>query len=676
MARFLCVAFLAGCGGGGVESEAPLATAHEGGGKVHRPVQEPLAARANPLGDGGLCFELTQPFAGEANPSAPENRGGGHGAFDVIATDMDLDGDPDVLINWHLSDLELYENKGSSFRIMNDPEADRSGLDDQFGVHSLSADWDGPPEDSEKEWPQGIYVWQDTRMAWAMWLVAPASGPPRELSVTCNETLRVTGLEGEDELDGRKKTLRITLVPGQAPRRIGLINQFPTAALRISQEGSPSGTLAYWVGADLTKVEAPNLELRKSDPHGMAWVQAISGPRPDLVVIRGGNRGTLAPPDLPKSNRVFVGQDSGLAFAQVDPALAPRDFARGRGLEWVDVNNDGSLELSLANRSSPNGLWFQRQGGDEQSGFFENRAKVLGLATLDAQFSAWMDVDSDGWQDQLQLRGKRLVLMRNQGGEKFEELDAEALGLVIPSAFRLKQEGFETTCLSILDVDGDGALDVWLSSLGQARTHVVFRAVGDGFENVTKSLGLANLKGTGATVRCDLDNDGFVDVLALGTDPMVLHNQAGKRFERIPLATWFPNLPQGEGISDPIRAATAADVDGDGRMDWVLVSRTRFVAMNRTENGNHCLRVHLTQEVQGNRLEPMGTLVRVLCSGGGIRVARYGSARRSHVSQTLGALRFGIPQGSLPERIEVRWPGTVEWESYDPPQGWDLHLQR
>ena len=55
-------------------------------------------------------------------------------AFDVVAADMDVDGDVDVLVNWHhLVRMELFENVAGRFELVNPLERDETGLFDNPG---------------------------------------------------------------------------------------------------------------------------------------------------------------------------------------------------------------------------------------------------------------------------------------------------------------------------------------------------------------------------------------------------------------------------------------------------------------------------------------------------------------------------------------------------------------
>lgn len=606
-----------------------------------------------------FSFVLDNAFHGDGLTIRPASRVGGYGAFDVAAADMDLDGDMDVFINWHLGGLELCENTGTRFEVLNTPEADVSGVGELPGVPSLFARR-GATLGEVGELPPGIHVWHENALVWSLCLVPPAEGPTRTLAVRSNERFRkVEGLLDGESLHADRERLRLTLVPGGPVRLLHLASEFPSADLRLRQEETAIALWPYYVGRTPTRFDGPRVQLRKPDPHGIAWVQALGSAEPELIITRGGNRGTLKDPDPPKSNRVFVFKGDGMVYEQLDPQRAPLDHSRGRSVEWVDVNNDGVNELSIGNKDSPNALWFL-DGQDDVSGsgaVFVDRAAQLDLDHQLGDASAWFDLDGDGLQDQLVLYRYLLRVSLNRGDAGFEMATGSSFGLDLGSPFEERSAGFDKTCISVFDFDGDGALDVWLSSLGTEGFHKVFRRAGASFVDVTEALGLSELTGTGSTVRLDVDNDGFIDVLALGETPLLLWNRGGLRFDQVPLPEVAPGV-SGDGSREGLLfAATAADFDGDGHTDLVLVGQSRQIAQNRTANDNQHLIVHLRDD----RVEPVGTLVRVHTEDGRAHVQRYGSASRSFVSQTLPPLHFGIAAETRVTKLEVLWPGDIVW---------------
>lgn len=619
--------------------------------------------------DSVVSFALEQPFQGNGLTIKLARHVGGYAAFDVVAADMDLDDDMDIFVNWHLSGVELFENTGAGLVVLNGPAADVSGIGDLPGVPSLFARRGATLEEIGGESAEGIHVWHEDATVWSLLLVPPPDGRATSLAIRCNETFReVDGLLEGEELHPDGDQISLRLEPGSAPRLLHLRNNYPSSNLRLDQPEAGETSWPYHVGRDASVFETPAVSLRKPDPHGIAWVQAMGSAEPELIILRGGNRGTLAPPDLPKSNRIFVYEGGRMRYRQLDPLLAPTDYGRARGLEWVDLDNDGTNELCIGSMISPNMIWFF----DRQAGRFHDRATELHLSHWRGDVSAWIDLDNDGWQDQLRIELSLLQVMRNRGPDGFQPVPSHNYGLSLGEPFEMLTKGFEKTCISIFDIDADGSLDVWVSSLGAEQFHKVFRRAGKRFVDVTEALGLSGLKGTENTVRLDVDDDGYIDVLALGKNPILLWNRAGEHFEQIPLPDVVPGLPREESLLNRLFAATAADMDSDGRTDLILIGQARQVAYNRTQNDNRHLDVHLRQ----NTNEPIGALVRLHSDDGRSPVQRYGSANRSFMSQSLQPLHFGIPAGTQLTALEVLWPGDTAWTACELPVESDVRLVR
>ncbi|MGH9312382.1 MAG: CRTAC1 family protein [Vicinamibacterales bacterium] len=161
-------------------------------------------------------------------------------------------------------------------------------------------------------------------------------------------------------------------------------------------------------------------------------------------------------------------------------------------------------------------------------------------------------------------------------GFSFTNIAREA-GLTATTVFGGKQTNkylLETTgCgAAVLDVDGDGRLDVFLvngSTLegfpaGQAPTGHLYRNRGDGtFEDITKKAGL-EASGWGQGVcAADYDNDGFDDLFVTywGQNRLYRNNGNGT----------FEDVTAAAGLTDAQRRWGAGcaflDYDRDGRLD-------------------------------------------------------------------------------------------------------------
>jgi hypothetical protein len=210
------------------------------------------------------------------------------------------------------------------------------------------------------------------------------------------------------------------------------------------------------------------------------------------------------------------------------------------GAVATDINNDGWLDLFVANDTVANFLFVNR-GGKR----FEEVGLVAGVAYSDAGNPRSgmgvdaADVDGDGWQDLFvaNIDQEMFSLYRNQKGEEFTDGATE-----IHKATRL----LSGWGLRFFDYDNDGDPDLLLANghpddlIEQFKPMVTYReplvmlasergvytdvsaTSGSVFKNKYSSRGLA----TG-----DFDNDGDLDVLVSnnGEPPLLLRNEGGNR---------------------------------------------------------------------------------------------------------------------------------------------------
>ncbi len=123
------------------------------------------------------------------------------------------------------------------------------------------------------------------------------------------------------------------------------------------------------------------------------------------------------------------------------------------------------------------------------------------------------------------------------------------------------------------DLDGDGDLDLMVSSWGLRDPIRLFRNDGRGrFDDVTKAAGLEGIVGGLNLSHADFDNDGWSDVLVLrsgrlGTNAIfpnsLLRNRGDGTFEDVTVAA-------GLDEAQPGQTAAWADYDADGDLDVFL----------------------------------------------------------------------------------------------------------
>ena len=220
-----------------------------------------------------------------------------------------------------------------------------------------------------------------------------------------------------------------------------------------------------------------------------------------------------------------------------------------------DIDGDGDLDVVSARSGDNTIAWHENMGG----GTFAGPHPLT--TTVNSYTLAVADIDGDGDLDVAagDLPGE-LVLW-------FENSDGAGSFSTQPAISSLVEEPLS---VAAADVDADGDLDVLLADIGDNTVGWFENTDGAGTFGTLEALSTA-VGGARVVAPADIDRDGDLDVLwaAEGVDQIAWHeNQTIHRSALFPsqeiIAAGVPATPQD---------ASAADLDGDGDLDVLAVSR-------------------------------------------------------------------------------------------------------
>jgi hypothetical protein len=182
-------------------------------------------------------------------------------------------------------------------------------------------------------------------------------------------------------------------------------------------------------------------------------------------------------------------RNDGATFTDVTTASGLVTTVYSWGADWGDFDNDGDLDLYLANSNGANQLF--RNNGD---GTFTEVASQYGVADASQSFSCgWVDVDNDGDLD-LHVANAATApdrLYRNDGNT-FTDVAASA-GIT---------DNLLSNSTTWGDVDSDGRLDLYMSNNGTANRLYVNRSDSTNHWLILSLRGTAsNRSAIGARVR-------------------------------------------------------------------------------------------------------------------------------------------------------------------------------
>ena len=308
-------------------------------------------------------------------------------------------------------------------------------------------------------------------------------------------------------------------------------------------------------------------------------------------------------------------------------------------------------------------------------GTFTDASVKAGVSDPQARYgfaSVFVDLDDDGWLDLVVANDSvPNYLYHNRHDGTFEDIS-------FASGFAVNEEGRAQSSMGIGigDYNHDGKADIFITTFSDDYK-TLYRNDGDGsLTDVSFKVGLGMptipFLSWGAGFL-DFDNDSWLDIfianghvypIADKTDwgttwaqrPLLFRNINGRKFQEVPPAT-------GSGLADIITARGAAfgDLFNDGHIDVVLnnLDSTPTLLRGVAKNGNHWI----TLKLVGGPKSPQDAIgAKVFLTAGGVRQRADVLSGGSYGSSSDPRVHFGLGTSTKVDKVLVHWPDGVQEE--------------
>ena len=306
---------------------------------------------------------------------------------------------------------------------------------------------------------------------------------------------------------------------------------------------------------------------------------------------------------------------------------------------------------------------------NEGNGKFKDVSRESGIVnSLGKSFGAVAtDINNDGLMD-LFVANDTVAnfLFLNKGNGKFEEIG-------LPSGVAYSDSGAPRSGMGVdaADFDGDGWQDLFVANIDQELFSLYQNQKDLTFIDRPGEIGKATrlLSGWGLKFF-DYDNDGSVDlILANGHPDDMVEVQSLKVKYKEPLLLFqnvngkYKNVSSTSGPvfkkDFPARGLAVGDYDNDGDLDVLIINNGAAPLLLRNEGGN--CNNWFGLQLLATRSNPGAVGAIITWEAGGVKHRRLKTAGGSYLSSNDPREVFGIGQSTKIDSVEIKWPsGQVD----------------
>lgn len=404
-----------------------------------------------------------------------------------------------------------------------------------------------------------------------------------------------------------------------------------------------------------TKITSGEIVTDAQHSYGCSWADYDNDGDLDLFVTNFG----------PPAEDFFYRNNGDGTFTQVTEGVWVNDTGAGVGAAWSDYDNDGFVDLVVANSNGQADFLYRNNGNGQMDRIMAGPIPTAGRNSMGC---AWGDFDGDGDADLAIAAGNGgptppLFTFRNEGEGGFEQVTRGSLIV----------EGSVGVGLAWGDFDNSGVLDLFVARGGSARaeSNLLFKDPSQDFGGrVTEGEVVEDVEWSVGCAWGDFDNDGYLDLFVANghqQSDTLYRNRGDGSFERI----------LNEDLS--LDYATTGgccwgDYNNDGFLDL-------FVAAGGGESANDPLETNLLYRNNGNTnswllVRLTGTVSNRAAIGAKVRASaviqgaemwqlREVSGGSGYCSQSDLRAHFGLGDATTVDLLRTEWPSGIVQELKD-----------
>ncbi len=340
-----------------------------------------------------------------------------------------------------------------------------------------------------------------------------------------------------------------------------------------------------------------------------------------------------------------------------DPIVTDIDY--GMGAAWADYDNDGYLDMFVSDYFSTKFNKLFHNNGDGT--FTEDNSAEPALETGFSISGVWGDYNNDGLLDLFVANSYNTnnSLYKNLGNRSFEKI----------TTGNIVTDGGTSTGGSWGDYNNDGYLDLFVSNGGD-QVNFLYRNNGDEtFTKITTGNIVTDTGQSHGSAWADYDNDGDLDLFVSndqGQNNFIYANDGEGNFTKVTNA-----ISQDGGKSF---GAGWADIDNDGDLDLYVANRDESDNFIYTNTRGKCQsNMCIVLEGTNSNRSGIGAKIHVKANIYGVDTWQM----KEVSSQTGGGIGgqnelkqiFGLGDATIADSIRIEWPSGIEQVLTNEPLG-------